>query len=73
MSDKEQYLCKDCKYAFTPASEWLLSLGTSGAYLKCEKSYQGAHYKDDPVVGKVKVKARYELCAVQRKIGRAHV
>ena len=63
--EKEQYFCKDCKHCF--ASDKLMYFINRGPHwLNCRKSFQGEHFTDDPVIGRVKVKPKYEFCSVFR-------
>jgi hypothetical protein len=60
-----EYICKECKHCF--ASDRLMYFINGGAHwLNCRKSFQGSHVKDDPVLGQVKVKPKYEFCSVFR-------
>ena len=64
----EQVLCKDCKHSFRTFSNWMAHGSASFAY-SCRKAYKPEHDEPDPVLGSVKVKAKYDSCGVAR-IGR---
>lgn len=61
---KEQVLCKDCRHSFIPWINWFL---VPAHYRRnCRKSYQPAHEESSPVIGTVKVPAKYEGCTTFR-------
>ena len=60
----EQVLCKDCRHSFTPWINWFL---VPAQYRRsCRKSYQPAREEFNPVVGTIRVPAKYEGCSTFR-------
>jgi hypothetical protein len=61
---EEQYLCKDCKHSFRSLYDIIFWFGVGSKYAyKCRKSWQEDTVETDPVIGVIKVKAKYDNCS----------
>ena len=61
----EHVICKDCKHSFIQLKDWLIH-GTASFNYKCRRSYKPEHTEHNPVIGEIKVDAKYETCSVAR-------
>ena len=61
----EQVLCKDCKHSFRTFANWIAHGSGRHAYT-CRKAFTPEHVVQDPVLGEIKIAARYETCGLAR-------
>ena len=61
----EQVLCKDCKHSFRTFANWIAHGSNRYAYT-CRKAFTPEHVVQDPVLGEIKIAARYETCGLAR-------
>lgn len=60
-----QLKCTECKHSFRTFGSFIW-FGFGKHSLYCRKSYSGPTTEFDPVVGEIKVKAKYENCSIAR-------
>ncbi len=72
MNEHSKLLCKNCKHAFVPLEQRLMSVfafGKLGRFdYRCRLAFKEDESEFNPVTGAVKVKRHYETCASTRML-----